>query len=134
MLRPHIHPDRPSRIVGLLAFFVGIAMLGAVFYFAYDLFTQPVAGLNLSVPPHGNPPPAATIGVSLASFFEKLLLLALLTIVGSITAGRGVHLCFAAAHATHHTGVTETIPEQNDGPVALTVTHAGEKTPPEKTA
>ena len=96
MLRPHAHPDRPSRAAGLAAFAVGIGLLVAVFVFAYHLFSQPVPGLNLSNPPQGAPPPAANIGLSLAAFGEKLLLLALLTLVGALVASRGIHLCFAA--------------------------------------
>ena len=131
MLRPHAHPDRPSRLVGLIAFFVGIAMLGAVFAIAYQLFTQPVPGLNLSNPPHGAPPPAASIGLSLANFSEKLLLLALLTLVGSLVASRGVHLCFAAAHG--HSSPVEPVPTapQKNGHAAVPVAKVADAAPPE---
>ena len=135
MLRLNSHHDHHSRAVGLLAFLVGIAMLAAVFVLAYHLFTQPVPHLGLTNPPHGTPPPAASIGLSLAAFFERLLLLALLTIVGSVVAGRGVHLCFAA-HGPHmppsEASTSPASPSQT-GPVALTVATA-EKNSSEKSA
>ena len=135
MLRPHAHPDHPSHAVGLVVFLGGIVMLALVFSIAYHLFTQPVSGLGLSDPPHGPPPPAAGIGLSLAAFLEKLLLLALLTIVGSVVAGKGIHLCFTAAHGLLPvTAVGAGDDGSHASPVALTVTTAAEKSTPEKTA
>lgn len=119
MLRSSPHHDHHSRVVGLIAFLFGIAMLAAVFVLAYHLFTQPVPHLGLSNPPQGAPPPVANIGISLAAFFERLLLLALLTIVGSVVAGRGVHLCFAA-HGPHPISPADGDATQR-GSVALTV-------------
>jgi hypothetical protein len=130
MLRSNSHHDHHSRAVGLVAFLFGIAMLAAVFVLAYHLFTQPVPHLGLTNPPHGVPPPAASIGLSLAAFFERLLL-ALLTIVGSVVAGRGVHLCFAA-HGPHAASGTEVSAPPNT-PVALTVATM-DKNPSEKSA
>ncbi len=92
--------DLPSLVTGIITFIAGIGMLALVFSLAYHLFTQPVPGLNLSSPPKGVPPPAASIGVALSAFLVKLLLLAMLTIVGSLVASKGIHLVFAAAH-TH---------------------------------
>lgn len=106
MIRPPTHLDRSSRAAGQCTFLAGIAMLGLVFFLAYHLFTQPVPGLNLTVPPQSTPPPAAGIGLALTSFFERLLLLALLTLVGSLVASKGIHLVFTAAHG--HGAVHET--------------------------
>lgn len=131
MLRSNPHHDHHSRAVGLIAFLFGIAMLAAVFVLAYHLFTQPVPHLGLANPPHGTPPPAASIGLSLAAFFERLLLLALLTIVGSVVAGRGVHLCFAA-HGPHSSDSPEATDPKNSS-VALTVATT-EKNVSEKSA
>jgi hypothetical protein len=132
---PHSHPDHPSRVVGLVVFLCGIVMLGLVFSVAYHLFSQPVAGLGLSNPAHGTPPLAANIGLSLAAFGERLLLLALLTIVGSVVAGKGVHLCFAAhgPHPRENTHGNAAASEPRNSPVALTVATA-DKDLPEKTA
>ena len=98
MPRSAARHDPSCRFVGLLTFFGGVAMLALVFSLAYHLFTQPVPGLNLSDPPQAVPPPAVNIGIALSSFLVKLLLLALLTIVGSLVASKGIHLVFAAAH------------------------------------
>ncbi len=132
MLRPHAHPDHPSRAVGLIVFVCGIAMLALVFGVAYHLFTQPVAGLGLSDPPQGTPPPAASIGLSLAAFGERLVLLALLTVVGSVVAGKGIHLCFTAAHGPQAVAGADNTAQNS--PVALTVATASDKGASEKTA
>ena len=130
MLRSHNHPDRVSQITGVVTFAAGIAMLLLVFSLAYHMFTQPVPGLNLSNPPHGAPPPAASIGVALTSFAEKLLLLALLTLVGSLVASKGVQLLFAAAHGH---GPETTVPVTRNGAAAQPAVPT-EAAPPEKSA
>ena len=129
MLRPHTHPDRSSRAAGQLTFLAGIAMLGLVFFLAYHLFTQPVPGLNLAIPPSGTPPPAANIGLALTAFFERLLLLALLTLVGSLVASKGIHLVFTAAHG-HGPGPDMSTPPLKNGKASLPSVPA-ETAPPE---
>ena len=120
MPRSHAHTDRPSLAAGLIVVTLGIAMLILVFSLAYHMFTQPVPGLNLTSPPKGVPPPAASIGLTLTSFLQKLLLLALLTLVGSLVASKGVHLLFAAARS--HSPSREEREEQEE---AVTVTKNG---------
>ena len=112
---PHSH-DLSSRITGIITFVAGIAMLLLVFSLAYHLFTQPVPGLTLSAPPRGVPPPAANIGLALSGFLEKLLLLVMLTVVGSLVASKGIHLVFAAAHGH---GTEGTAPASRNGVAAL---------------
>ena len=121
MPRSHAHTDRPSLAAGLVVVALGIAMLVLVFSLAYHMFTQPVPGLNLTAPPKGVPPPAASIGLALTGFLERLLLLALLTLVGSLVASKGVHLLFAAARS-HGPLPDETVSVAKNGTLARPVT------------
>lgn len=89
------HADLPA----LLVLLVGIGMLVLVFNIAYHLFNSPVPGLALPVKPGASAPPAANIGVALSAFLRQLLLLAVMTVVGSLTASKGIHLYLAARQA-----------------------------------
>ncbi len=88
--------QRSARALACVVFLLGIGLLCAVFALAWGLFHAPVPGLNLSASPAAVPPPAASIGAALTAFLRQLLLLALMTVAGSIVAGKGVHLYFSA--------------------------------------
>jgi len=92
--------DLPGRIVALLVFLAGIGMLIFVFATALHLFQAPVPGLALPVAKGTNAPPAATIGTALMAFLRELLLLGVMTLVGSLLASRGAHLYFGAVAAS----------------------------------
>jgi len=90
-------PDIPGRLLALIVFLLGIGLLCAVFGIAWSLFQAPVPGLNLPVAHGTATPPAANIGLALTAFLRQLLLLALMTIAGSVIAGKGIHLYFGTA-------------------------------------
>lgn len=122
MTLQHPRPDIPSRLLALVVFLLGIGLLCAVFSLAWTLFQSPVPNLNLPVKPGAITPPAANIGAALTAFVQKLLLLAVMTIAGSVIAGKGIHLYFGTTHGNppHHPEephVTEKDPEKEPLPI-----------------
>lgn len=92
-------PHRSGRAVALCVFLLGVVLLGVVFALAYELFRAPVPGLGLSATPGAAvPPPATAIGSALAAFVRQIVLLLLMTIAGSVMAGKGIALYFSCAH------------------------------------
>lgn len=94
VLPPRISHDLPGRLVALLVFLIGVAMLVFVFVTALHLFQAPVPGLDLPLGAGMPPPPAVNIGAAMAVFVRSLLLLGVMTLAGSLIAGKGAHLYF----------------------------------------
>jgi hypothetical protein len=98
--RPADHPARTSgAIIGILVFLLGVALLGYVFLQARGLFEQPPPPLPQAVPagsPEAATAPAPTmvLGQNLAYFLQRLLVLFLMCVAGSLIAGQGVNLFF----------------------------------------
>ena len=113
---PSPRADLTGRLVALLVFLAGIAILVFVFVTALHLFQSPVPGLEPLQTPGAAPPPAANIGTSLAAFLRQLLLLGLMTLAGSLLANKGAHLYLNTVHAHHSPTVTagETTQESTD--------------------
>lgn len=101
--------DLPGRLIAMLVFLGGIAMLCFVFLEAMHLFQSPVPGLGLPIAKDATPPPAANIGAALVSYLMRIGLLALMALAGSLISSKGIHLYFAAnqwAEARHHGDAT----------------------------
>jgi len=93
----HTHrPDLSARILAFAVFLLGIGLLCLVFGQAWALFHAPVAQLPLPIAPGAPAPPAANIGLALAGFARQLLLLIVMTVAGSLVAGKGIQLYFSA--------------------------------------
>ncbi len=90
--------DLTGRLVALLVFLAGIAILVFVFVTALHLFQSPVPGLEPLQTSGAPPPPAANIGTSLAAFARQLLLLGVMTLAGSLLANKGAHLYLSTVH------------------------------------
>ncbi len=97
MPAPKSHPDASGRLLALLVFLAGVAILVFVFLTALHLFQSPVPGLEPLQVPGAAPPPAANIGTALVDFVRRLLLLGVMTLIGSLLASRGAHLYFGVA-------------------------------------
>lgn len=84
--------ERPSentkiaRLIGMLTFVTGVTLLAFVFFWAYALFSAPPAGVPGTNPTTGN---LASAGMSLVT---RIGLLCIMTLAGSLIAGRGVHM------------------------------------------
>lgn len=77
-------------VLGLLTFLGGVALLLLTFRLAYDMFEVPPAdALNIGQAKVLNP---ATVGNSLAVMVERIVLLLIMGIVGSLIANRGITL------------------------------------------
>jgi hypothetical protein len=102
----------------MAVFLLGIGLLCFVFSVAWTLFRSPVPGLDLPVKPTATPPPAAGIGIALTAFVRQLLLLALMTLAGSLVAGRGIQLYFSAQHTQSALSDTPASPKNGQAPPA----------------
>lgn len=91
--------DLVGRILGILVFLGGVALLALVFAAAYGWFTSPGAGLQTAPVKGSAAPVTAQLGQSAMYMFIKIALLIVMAIVGSLLAGRGAQLYFAAANA-----------------------------------
>ncbi len=101
--------DIPGYILSIATFLTGIGLLGLVFSLALALFRAPVPGLEFLASKADTPPPAANIGIALAIFTAKLMVLILLAAIASRIASHGVAKYYAASHwAESHQHRTET--------------------------
>lgn len=92
--------DIPGRIIGMIVFLLGVALLIWVFYIAYGLFNaSPATAMGLHFT--GNPktdPGAAIIGSRFGWLILKVLFLFIMSISGSLTSQKGINLYFSSAH------------------------------------
>ncbi len=93
-------------------FLIGIALLGYVFYTARVLFDTPPptipipppaplteSGAVASTTTSAAPAATAVVGQALIGFFQRLFVLLLMCIAGSVIASRGIELFFKALAA-----------------------------------
>lgn len=103
----------PGSILGILVFLGGIALLLLTFKIAYDMFQRPPSEA-LGLEP-GKPMQLQIAGSNFAGTILRVLLLALMGLVGSLVASKGIHLY--ASLATHrHTVVTKSVPQPETKP------------------
>lgn len=88
--------DLVGRILGILVFLGGIAALALVFMIAYNYFNSPLGELKPPVRTQ-TVPPAAQLGKSALAMLIRIGLLIVMTIAGSLIAGRGVQMYFASS-------------------------------------
>src|ERR1700723_2852454 len=89
----HTRGDLTGRIIGILAFLLGVGLLCVVFSMAYTLFhTPPAAALNLPK----KDPTLSAIGVQFSGLIYRIALLFIMSIASSLVAQFGVKLYFSA--------------------------------------
>ncbi len=101
-------PDWLGGVVGILTFLVGVGLLLLTFQRAYDLFSiEPAKALNLK--PNATADLAKT-GESFAGILGRILVLLVMSAVGSVIANRGIKLYAESrvAHPTPPAGPKET--------------------------
>ncbi|MFQ3548716.1 MAG: hypothetical protein SNJ70_03065 [Armatimonadota bacterium] len=85
--------DLTAKIIGLLVFFAGIALLIFVFHLSYNYYSA--SHLLAVTNENGNEAsPVSQLGNSAISMFSKIGLLFVMAVVGSLIASRGIHLYF----------------------------------------
>jgi len=87
-----------ARILGIVVFLGGVGLLAFAFFTAYEWFTDPSAGLQMVPGPSSAVPATTNLGASALRLFIRLGLLLIMTIIGSLIAGRGVQIYFAASN------------------------------------
>jgi hypothetical protein len=87
--------DLAARVIGLLVFAVGIAVLVFSFYAAYKLFTAPTQGITVTPATPGGPPATTNLGNSALSVLIRIGSLFIMVLIGSLIASRGVQMYFA---------------------------------------
>ena len=102
-----------GRVLGILVFLVGIAILVTVAVVTYNLFTASTAPLQIKP---GAPAGATSqLGASVVRLLYQIALLIVLCIAGSLVAARGLHLYFVASGITpprRHPRVEEKLEEE----------------------
>ncbi|MES2462648.1 MAG: hypothetical protein V4671_18855 [Armatimonadota bacterium] len=102
-----VGPDNvTARILGILVFLAGVALIAYVFWSANSLFHQPpptvpVAATAKAASASASAAPSAAleIGRSLADYLKQLLTLLVMCIAGSLIASKGVQMYFSAGRA-----------------------------------
>lgn len=90
--------DLVTRIIGIIVFLGGVGLMAFSFVVAYDWFNDPAAGIQTAAPPGTDASPTAQLGTSALRLFIRLGLLLIMTIIGSLLAGRGAQIYFAASN------------------------------------
>jgi hypothetical protein len=107
---PHPSPTADNitaRILGILVFLAGVALIAYVFWSANTLFHQPPPSVPVAAATKAAAGSAATapsaaveIGRSMVDYLKQLLTLFLMCVAGSLIASRGVHMYFSAGRAS----------------------------------
>jgi len=80
--------------VGALVFLAGLALIGATFWQAYELFTK-MPQVNLGIAP-GKPIDFNVVGLNFVRLILKILLLVVMAVIGSLFATKGVKMYSSA--------------------------------------
>jgi len=91
-----------GRVLGIVVFLIGIAVLVTVAVVTYRLFGADVVGPQIT--PGAPQGVAAQLGNSAIKLLYRIALLIVLCIVGSLVAARGLHLYFVASGIPTHSG------------------------------
>ena len=86
--------DLSARILGILVFLVGIAILVLTFFQAYHLFTTPAKVFIPQPTDAGGPKATTVLGSSAVMLLREIGLLFIMALVGSLIASRGIQLYF----------------------------------------
>lgn len=90
-------PATTARLIGIVIFLAGVGMLLFVFFAAKSLFDAPPPSVPAPAPGDAAAPGAmAGIGAAFAHLLQRILLLLLMCIAGSVIASKGIQLFFAA--------------------------------------
>ncbi len=101
--------DIVGRLVGMLVFLVGVALLLIVFHIAYTLFTTPPAsalGLKFTGDPKKDPA-LASVGVQFAWLLFRIACLIIMSVASSMISNKGINLYFSALHGNPVTVVSK---------------------------
>lgn len=100
--------DLFSRILGVLVFIGGIALLAYVFKAAHAMFSSDLVGISLSAAKNAQPGAAtAALGESAIKLFIRIILLLLMSAVASVISSKGISLYFAATRETVRKNVSQ---------------------------
>ena len=89
--------DLFGRILGILVFLAGIAILVVVFVMAYHFFTSPNSQIQIASQPNSQQAPTTQLGASALRMLARILALIVMAIAGSLIASKGMHLYFQAS-------------------------------------
>ena len=92
VLQPKLKRKREAigSIAGMLIFLGGISLLVFVFSSCYEMFTKPIdQALGIT---KGKPLDYASTGVAFGQLLFRVILLLVMSVVGSLVASRGIHL------------------------------------------
>src|SRR5438034_2683507 len=82
--------DLFARILGLVICLAGVAIIGLVIYFAYEMYRDPNLGKLPNVPAGQTGVPISDVGSIFTKLIIQIGLLALMSISGSLIANKGI--------------------------------------------
>jgi len=82
--------DKFARVLGVVVFLAGIAVLVLTFVQAYSLFASPHSAISLQPAEPGGPKVSSTLGSNAIMLLGRIGLLFIMAIVGSLVASRGI--------------------------------------------
>ena len=91
-----VRDDVVSRVIGVMVFVGGIALLAVVFFLAYRYFSTDMGALQTEFAPKPATGPTEDLGHSALKMLGSIALLIVMALVGSLLAGKGLQLYFAA--------------------------------------
>lgn len=83
--------EKAGRVVGLLVFLAGVAVLFFVFYIAYVMFMSPVTGFIDTARDASGKINMNNLGGVFISTLIKIFLLCIMTYAGSLIASKGIY-------------------------------------------
>ncbi len=95
--------DIAARIVGMIVFISGIALLVIVFGIAFKFFSAESNAMQASVNNTTAAPVTAKLGQSALSLIIRIGLLIVMALVGSLLASRGIQFYFAGSNTRINT-------------------------------
>ena len=91
--------DKFGRVIGMIVFALGTAILFFVLYAAYQMFALPAAELFHENGSAGSPLTAVGLGTIIAWILVRIVLLFVMTLAGSIIASKGIQLYLGCTSA-----------------------------------
>jgi hypothetical protein len=94
--------DTAGRVIGLIVFVIGIAILILVATLAYRFFSASTSHIVVQPANGTNAPVANRLGESVMKLLYQIALLMVMAIAGSLTAARGLHLYLGSSDGRRH--------------------------------
>ena len=94
--------DLTGRVIGLLLCLAGVAIIGGVIYLAYGLYKDPNLAKLPAAPQGQSGIPITDVGSVFMGLIFRVMLLAIMSVSGSLIANKGIHMFLASFPSRDH--------------------------------